>query len=541
MPSLDRGTNIAVVLYRADTICGQFERRRERCDGGSIMRSIGEMTGPFLRAFAEICHARTVGIRVVWCGGDEPVLLVDERYAPEDSARVEIPYRTRQIPILFGSRAAGGVIAATGGFAADDGSHLHEASIECEREWRGSVETVPITFSDTWRLSIERGTQSCRISGEVHGFRIIIRIMLPDRAMLHGRLERAGVLFDLFRAVLDSHGPPCRTVQSCGHSVVQLSPPLLGESPRIRELRDAIRTVADSAVPLLIEGESGTGKEVLARNAHSLGRRRNRPLVILNCLEVPRSLMQSELFGHLKGSFTGASRDRAGLIESACGGTLFLDEIGEMPRSLQAAFLRVLQEREVRRIGESRRRAVDVRFVFATNSGLDELVERGRFRLDLFYRMCGVRLHIPPLRARRGDIPVLAGHFLGIASGERGGKPPRVTAKAMNRLMSHDWPGNVRELKHEMERALALYPGTSYIRAEMLSPRIRDGEMTGPSPGRETIQLAVRRLETGMIEEALDRFDDNRTRTAAHLGITRQGLLKKMKRYGISPHRREEE
>jgi DNA-binding NtrC family response regulator len=504
-------------------------------DGGSMMKSIGEMTGPFLRAFTEICHARAISIRVIWCGGDEPVLLTDERYVPEDSARLESTHRTTQIPILFGPREV------VGGAVTCAGSHLHEASLECEREWRGPVETVPITVSGTWRLSIERGMQACRISGEVHEFRVLIRVVLPDRALLYGHLERAGALLDLLQAVLDSHGPPCRIDHSCDHDETRLSPPLLGESPQIRELREVVRTVAGSAIPLLIEGESGTGKEVLARNAHGLGPRKNRPLVILNCLEMPRSLMQSELFGHLKGSFTGASRDRAGLVESACGGTLFLDEIGEMPRSLQAALLRVLQEREVRRIGESRRRAVDVRFVFATNSDLDEMVERGRFRQDLFYRMCGVRMQIPPLRARRGDIPILAGHFLITAAGEQGEKSPHVTAKAMNRLMSHDWPGNVRELKHEMERVLALYPGTKYIRAEMLSPRIREGEMTGPCPGRETIQLAVRRLETGMIEAALDRFDNNRTRAAAYLGITRQGLLKKMKRYGISPRGREGE
>jgi DNA-binding NtrC family response regulator len=357
--------------------------------------------------------------------------------------------------------------------------------------------------------------------------------MPSEPGLLHGRLERAGILLDLFRSMLESHGPPVRGGERIEDEVVPLSPPLIGEAPKIRELRASIRTVAMSSIPLLVEGESGTGKEVLARNAHNLGARRERPLVILNCLEVPRSLMQSELFGHLKGSFTGASRDRAGLVESAGGGTLFLDEIGEMPRSLQAALLRVLQEREVRRIGESRRRAVDVRFVFATNCDLEELVGRGRFRQDLFYRMCGVRLHIPPLRARRRDIPLLAAHFLGAASRERGERPPHVTAGAMSRLMTHDWPGNVRELKHEMERALALHPGARYIRSPMLSPRI--GNRAPASPGRETMHRAVRRLETGMIEEALERFDNNRTRAAAHLGITRQGLLKKLKRYGIVP------
>ena len=211
-----------------------------------------------------------------------------------------------------------------------------------------------------------------------------------------------------------------------------------------------------------------------------------------------------------------------------------------MPRSLQAALLRVLQEKEVRRIGESRRRPVDVRFVFATNSDLEELVERKRFRKDLFYRMCGVRLRIPPLRARRGDIPALAEHFLGLAAVERGGNVPHLTSRTMNRLMSYDWPGNVRELKHEMERVLALYPGSRHIHPGMLSPRIGSRDPAGPCTGRETMQLAVRRLETGMIEEALERFDNNRTRAAAHLGITRQGLLKKLKRYGIALRGREE-
>lgn len=403
------------------------------------------------------------------------------------------------------------------------------------------IDAAHIDLSDTWRLSIERGMGACRFEGEVHGFSVLVRVVPSDGALLTARLERAGALLDLFRAVIDSHGPPC--LMPCRDSCAggpELSPPLLGESPRIRDLRRTIRMVANSSIPLLIEGESGTGKEVLARNAHVLGPRGNQPLVILNCLEMPRSLMQSELFGHLRGSFTGASRDRVGLVESAGGGTLFLDEIGEMPRSLQAALLRVLQEKEVRRIGESRRRSVDVRFVFATNSDLEALVERGRFRQDLFYRMCGVRIRIPPLRARRGDIPLLARHFLGLAVGERGGGNPHITARTMNRMMSYDWPGNVRELKHEIERVLALYPGSKHIHPEMLSPRIGRRDTAGLYSGRETMHLAVRRLETDMIEEALKRFHNNRTRAAAHLGITRQGLLKKLKRYGIAPHRQEE-
>lgn len=507
------------------------------------MKSIVQTTKPFLKAFAEICHARAIRIRVIWCGGDDPVLLTDERYMPLGTARFDPSHHIEQIPILFGAQAVPGRkpdVGVRSGRATQVGaeSSLCRITAGYPVGWEASVETAPIALSGTWRLSIERDSGVCHFEGEVQGFRVLIRVVPSDRGLLHGCLERAGALLDLFRAMLDSHGPPCHIPRhSSDPGDPQLSPPLFGESLQIRELRRAICTVAGSSIPLLIEGESGTGKEVLARNAHNLSPRRGRPLVILNCLEVPRSLMQSELFGHLRGSFTGASRDRAGLVESAGGGTLFLDEIGEMPRSLQAALLRVLQEKEVRRIGESRRRAVDVRFVFATNCNLDELMDRGRFRQDLFYRMCGVRLHIPPLRARRGDIPMLVGHFLDLAAIDRGERAPCVTAKAMNNLMSHDWPGNVRELKHEMERALALYPGAKRIHAGMLSPRIGNGDPAGPSPGRETMRRAVLRLETGMIEEAIDRFNNNRTRAAAHLGITRQGLLKKMKRYGIVPRR----
>ncbi len=504
------------------------------------MRSIRNLTGEFLRAFTEICQARAVRIRVIWRGGDDPVLLADESYASGSAARFDMPLQARQLPIRFGLRAApgcrldqGAVSRSSAHMSAESPLDGSDTAIEPNRH--GPVDGTPILLRGEWRLSIEPGRSACRFEGDVHGFGVIVRVVPSDGALLRGRLERAGALLDLLRAVVESYGPPRlmpRTGEDRGNP--PLSPPLIGDSPRIRDLRKAIRTVARSSIPLLIEGESGTGKEVLARNAHNLGPRGNRPLVILNCLEMPRSLMQSELFGHLKGSFTGASRDRVGLIESAAAGTLFLDEIGEMPKSLQAALLRVLQEKEVRRIGESRRRSVDVRFVFATNSDLEALVEQGRFRRDLFYRMCGVRLRIPPLRARRGDIPALAEHFLELAAGERDGGAPHLTARTMNLLMSYDWPGNVRELKHEIERVLALYTGSRYIRPEMLSPRIGSRESAGPPVGRETMQLAVRRLEIGMIEEALVRFDDNRTRAAAHLGITRQGLLKKLKRYGIA-------
>jgi transcriptional regulator with PAS, ATPase and Fis domain len=286
-------------------------------------------------------------------------------------------------------------------------------------------------------------------------------------------------------------------------------------------------------------------------------------------MEMPSSLLQSELFGHLKGAFTGAARDRAGLIESADGGTFFLDEIGEMPLSLQAALLRVLQEKEVRRIGESRRRRVDVRFIFATNRNLAELVCSGAFREDLYFRVNGVRLTIPPLSQRREDIIPLAEHFLaqcrqadgcsdpsgaiGSADRSRHGRPPgnaatggrlihlrdetsSISVRAAQRMLSYQWPGNVRELKNEIERIVAFNGSARKITPRMLSPHIGEPKAGGAAGARSStgsLPAAVERLERQIIRDALELFGGNRTRTAQALGVTRQGLLKKIKRYGL--------
>jgi transcriptional regulator with PAS, ATPase and Fis domain len=250
---------------------------------------------------------------------------------------------------------------------------------------------------------------------------------------------------------------------------------------------------------------------------------------------MPHSLLQSELFGHAEGAFTGASRDRTGLIESAGGGTFFLDEVGETPPSLQAALLRVLQEKEVRRLGESRRRKVDVRFIFATNRDLSDLATKGRFRKDLYFRINGVRLHIPPLRARKEDIIPLTKHFLARAAEQAGCRAASLSPGALRRLVQYRWPGNVRELKSEMERLVAFHGDARVIAAEMLSPHIdgtREGDIGIEARDCGTIPEAVQRLERAMIREALGRFAGNRTRAAEVLGITRQGLLKKLKRYG---------
>jgi len=358
---------------------------------------------------------------------------------------------------------------------------------------------------------------------------------------------------------------------------VTFDPPMVGDSRVAEWLRGMTVRAARSNVTVLIEGESGTGKEVVARNIHRLSTRADGPLVILNAAEIPNSLLQSELFGYVKGTFTGAVTDRRGLVEEAGGGTFFLDEIGELPLSLQASLLRVIQEREVRRIGESRRRKVDVRFVFATNKDLISMVREGLFRMDLFYRISCVRIMIPPLRERKDDIEALCDYFMKQFSSDYGVPGPLLPPETVEYLRSYDWPGNIRELRNEIERIIALYGHVEKITPGMFS---FDGRFAfqgafdtegllnesacllactdmsgtggwtgvkaeypcngypmempgGTGKGPFTLKEAVERLERSAIISALRFHGGNKSRTASSLGITRQGLLKKMRRYGI--------
>ncbi len=316
----------------------------------------------------------------------------------------------------------------------------------------------------------------------------------------------------------------------------RMDPPFIGCSPGIRHIKRYLPRISGSDLPVLIEGESGTGKEIIARNIHRISERSRRPCVIVNCMEIPSSLLQGEIFGHSRGAFTGASRDRAGLVERAAGGTMFIDEIGELPTSSQAALLRVLQEGEVRRIGESSRRKVDVRFIFATNRKLSRLVDQGDFRKDLYFRVRGVHIEIPPLRKRRDDIIPLAEYFLTETAGEAGIQGPSLSMDAAGKLVKYHWPGNVRELKNEIKCLLLFNPETPVINAEMLPPHISTPSSGSGNNHQGNLSLsgAIEDLERRMIAEALMRFQGNRTRAARELQISRQGLLKKLKRLGMA-------
>ena len=297
------------------------------------------------------------------------------------------------------------------------------------------------------------------------------------------------------------------------------APAIMGSSPAMRRVLELLLRAAPSELPVLIVGESGTGKELVARALHHASPRAGEPFVAENCAAIAENLIESELFGSVRGAFTGADRDREGLFRAAHGGTLFLDEIGEMPVSMQARLLRALQEGEVRPVGSPRAIAVDVRIVSATNRDPAASIAARLLRLDLYYRLAGVTIEIPPLRERREDIPSLAAHFLERSARGRTTAALRISPEALLRLAAHDWPGNVRELENEITRAAAL-ARSGAIEPEDLSARIGGGERSEPGP--------LPSAERAMIEAALLGQRGNVTGAARAIGWSRQKLYRRM-------------
>jgi Nif-specific regulatory protein len=310
---------------------------------------------------------------------------------------------------------------------------------------------------------------------------------------------------------------------------------IIGQSAPMRAVFEQLAKVADTRVTVLIEGETGVGKELIAAAVHYRSRRRSQLFVSQNCAAVPENLLESELFGHKKGSFTGAYEDKKGLFEIADGGTLFLDEVAEMPPSLQSKLLRVLQEGEIRPIGATQEKRVNVRIVAATNRRLDAEVAAGRFREDLYYRLNVFPIRVPPLRERREDVPLLAEHMLARYVSELGKPASGFTQQTMELLQAHDWPGNVRELQNEVQRLVIQIEGKEFITPDLLSPRIRqiEGVVERAKPTKGTLKEMVDQVERWLLIEALREHDNNKTAAAKTLGITREGLHKKLRALGL--------
>jgi two-component system response regulator AtoC len=320
---------------------------------------------------------------------------------------------------------------------------------------------------------------------------------------------------------------------------------VVSESRAMRDLLDLASRVARHNTTVLITGESGTGKEVLARAIHRMSPRSEQSFTAINCAAIPEQLLESELFGHMKGSFTGATADRAGLFELAHGGTLLLDEIGDLPLDLQAKLLRVLEEGEIRRVGGRDSRKVDVRVLAATAKPLEAAVERSEFRADLFYRLNVVHLHIPPLRERPDDVPALLTHFARQAA-TRLGHPVRITPAALDALTHHSWPGNVRELRNAVERAsvlgtgspleprdFALSNGNGKTGAETTNGYGRHPGTYDADGGPLDLKTQVEAVERQAIARALEKSGGNRRQAASLLGISLRTLFYKMRRLPV--------
>ncbi|GIW46087.1 MAG: hypothetical protein KatS3mg077_3369 [Candidatus Binatia bacterium] len=330
-----------------------------------------------------------------------------------------------------------------------------------------------------------------------------------------------------------SSGDPGKLLLRRGVGQHSLFPELVGQSRAFLHALSLAQRWAVGRAPILITGETGTGKELLARAIYALSERRNGPWVAVNCPAIPRELAESELFGHEKGAFTGATEARIGRFERAEGGVLFLDEVGDLPHAIQAKLLRVLQEGEIERVGSAKTKKVDVRVIAATNRDLEEAVRQGEFRKDLFHRLAALPIHLPPLRERTGDIEILAWHFLRISRERYGKRIDGMAPGVMERLLEHDWPGNVRELEYVIERAVLLAT-EPWIRMDDVAD-LRVGE--GPAPGTGSLHSQLRAEKVRRVEHSLRQAQGNCAEAARLLGMTRGNFSRLLRSLGIDPRR----
>ncbi len=320
---------------------------------------------------------------------------------------------------------------------------------------------------------------------------------------------------------------------------------LQGESDPIRELKEMIEIIAPTNAWILIMGENGTGKELVARSIHSYSRRANKPFVEINCAAIPEELIESELFGHEKGAFTGATTKKRGKFDMANEGTLFLDEVADMSLKAQAKILRILQEKKFQRVGGTKIIETDVRVLAATNKDLEKEMEEGRFRQDLYYRLNVIPLHVPPLRERKEDIPFLAEHFMREFAAKEGREIEGIDDEAMKALMKHDWPGNVRELKNIIERIVIMSPNNR-ITVDDIPPLpggvgLRKTSTAAASSAAfgDTFRKAKKLFEKAYISKKLSENDWNISKTAEAIGLERSNLHRKIKHYGLDEERKE--
>lgn len=312
---------------------------------------------------------------------------------------------------------------------------------------------------------------------------------------------------------------------------------IIGDSTAMRAVLNVVGRVSRSDATVLITGESGTGKELVAKGIHFSGKRKDKIFIPINCAAIPESLIEAELFGYKRGSFTGATADTKGKFETADGGTLFLDEISQMPIALQPKLLRVLQEQEITRIGESNPRKIDARIIAATNQNLEKMVEQGTFREDLYFRLAVVPVNIPPLRTRREDVPLLINHFFKRAKDKHGFQNLKITREVTNVLSNYLFPGNVRELENLIERMVVLSDAESLTLSDVPEYISRPLQVFGSVKFELPAEsISLDEVERDLIRYALDMHNGNQSQTARYLGITRSALIYRMQKSGLTPN-----
>jgi two-component system response regulator HupR/HoxA len=374
------------------------------------------------------------------------------------------------------------------------------------------------------------------------------RVLLPERLRHNDELTIGGTTLRFLHGPSAAVGRPSDRDEDATLSGDQPSDELsvVGTGPAMEAVFRLMTKAAGSSIPVLIEGETGTGKELVARAVHAVSARGRAPFVAVNCAALPESLLESQLFGHRRGAFTGADRDRVGLFQAANDGTIFLDEVGEIPLTMQAKLLRVLQEGEVTPLGDTTPRQVDVRVISATNRCLADEVEARRFREDLFYRLSSFPITLPPLRERREDIPLLAERFVAEAAHGHRKRVAGIDPEALECLAQFEWPGNVRQLRNELQRAVVLLEDGEAVGVQHLSPRLRSPAASSPTPGAppapaeapangtsSELRGARAAFEARHIAAVLERQGGNVSRAAEALGLSRMQLHRKLKEYGI--------
>jgi two-component system, NtrC family, nitrogen regulation response regulator NtrX len=447
-----------------------------------------------------------------------------------------------------------GVRSALSGVLRDEGYSVEAVSSgeQClERLTRGAVDLVLL---DVWLPGMDGLATLARLRERQIDAQVVLisghgNIESAVRAIKLGAFDFVEKPLSLDKTVLvirnALHQRRLEQENQALRAKVDRTQTMVGESYAMRQLREQVAMAAPTNGRVLIYGENGTGKELVARTIHNLSRRRNHVFVEVNCAAIPEELIESELFGHVKGAFTGAVADRRGKFEAADGGTLFLDEIGDMSLKTQAKVLRVLQEQTLEAVGGNQRIKVDTRVLAATNKDLQSEIRAGQFREDLYFRLNVIPIFVPPLRDRQEDIPMLADHFMAEFAREYGRRVKNFDAGARALLQQYPWPGNVRELRNVTERLVIMVPGDRISSSDLnfLEPSglTRSQPLSEPSSERLTLHEARDRFERDLILRTLAEQQGNMSRTADVLGVERSNLYRKMKAFGIAPSRRGEE